>query len=279
MAARFWVGGSGTWDASDTTHWSTSTGGAGGASVPGASDTVIFDGSSGGGTVTVNTNPTLSTTVPALTMGAFTGTLDFATNNNNISLGGVSVTGTSARTLNMGSGTWTLTGVTGTVWDAGSTSNFTFNCNTSTVLLSATATGTRSFSCGNNGKVFNHVTVTNASRSVFLIDFANASGPTFNNLTLTNVLSVRFLGGSTHTINGTFTYSGDHTNQALLFTNGTAATVSVANSNSLDYVAVQNITKAGAGSISVTNGFDCGGNTGISISGPSAGGVVGVISG
>jgi hypothetical protein len=52
-ASRFWVGGTGNWDASDTTHWAASSGGGGGASVPGSGDTVTLDGSSGGGTVTV----------------------------------------------------------------------------------------------------------------------------------------------------------------------------------------------------------------------------------
>lgn len=42
--ARFWVGGTGNW--SDTTHWSASSGGAGGSSVPSSTDDVTFDGSS-----------------------------------------------------------------------------------------------------------------------------------------------------------------------------------------------------------------------------------------
>jgi len=33
MAVRYWVGGTGNWDNSDTTHWSATTGGAGGSSV------------------------------------------------------------------------------------------------------------------------------------------------------------------------------------------------------------------------------------------------------
>lgn len=54
---RFWVGDGGNW--SDTAHWSTSTGGAGGASVPTSADNVYFDAnsfSSGSQTVTVNEN-------------------------------------------------------------------------------------------------------------------------------------------------------------------------------------------------------------------------------
>jgi hypothetical protein len=41
MADRYWVGGTGTWDAT-TTNWSATNGGAGGASVPTASDDVFF---------------------------------------------------------------------------------------------------------------------------------------------------------------------------------------------------------------------------------------------
>lgn len=43
MADRYWVGGTGTWDATDTTHWSTSSGGAAGASAPTSADNVFFD--------------------------------------------------------------------------------------------------------------------------------------------------------------------------------------------------------------------------------------------
>ncbi len=58
MANRYWVGGSGTW--SDTARWSTSSGGAGGASVPGNSDYAIIDSNSGtpGFTITVSSTTT-----------------------------------------------------------------------------------------------------------------------------------------------------------------------------------------------------------------------------
>ena len=46
MANRYWVLGTGTWDATSTTNWSASSGGAGGASVPTASDNVFFDANS-----------------------------------------------------------------------------------------------------------------------------------------------------------------------------------------------------------------------------------------
>lgn len=55
MADRYWVGGSGNWG--DTARWSTTSGGAGGASVPTAADNAYFDGNSDAGaafTVTLN---------------------------------------------------------------------------------------------------------------------------------------------------------------------------------------------------------------------------------
>ena len=74
MAARFWVGETGTWDATDTTHWSATTGGAGGASVPTTADTITFNASSGGGTCTVAaTGAGTSMTCTGYT-GTFSGT-------------------------------------------------------------------------------------------------------------------------------------------------------------------------------------------------------------
>jgi hypothetical protein len=46
MADRYWILGTGTWDATNTVNWSTSSGGAGGASVPTAADDVYFDANS-----------------------------------------------------------------------------------------------------------------------------------------------------------------------------------------------------------------------------------------
>ena len=50
MADRYWVGGTATWSSTNTTNWSTASNGAGGASVPTASDNVIFDANSNTGT-------------------------------------------------------------------------------------------------------------------------------------------------------------------------------------------------------------------------------------
>lgn len=70
MANRYWVGGTGAWDSSNTTNWSASSGGAGGASIPTSSDAAIFDASSGAGVCTASSRNCLT-----LVCTGYTGTL------------------------------------------------------------------------------------------------------------------------------------------------------------------------------------------------------------
>lgn len=78
MASRYWVGGAGTWNSSNTTNWSTTNGGSGGASVPTASDDVYFTSSSGSGTCTI------SGTVNCLTISHTTTGIPLAHSSGNI---------------------------------------------------------------------------------------------------------------------------------------------------------------------------------------------------
>lgn len=59
MANRYWVGGTGDWDASTTTHWSSTSGGSGGSSVPSTTDYVFIDSNSGSGIITLQYSPTV----------------------------------------------------------------------------------------------------------------------------------------------------------------------------------------------------------------------------
>jgi len=68
--ARYWVGGTDSWDSTAGTKWATSSGGAGGASVPTLSDDVFFDSNSGSSIVTV----TSSADCRDITFTGFTGT-------------------------------------------------------------------------------------------------------------------------------------------------------------------------------------------------------------
>lgn len=111
MADRYWVGGSGTWNTTSTTNWSTTSGGTGGASVPTAADSVFFD---------------QSTTFTVTMTGALT-CLDF-----NVTAGTVTFATGTTPTLAI-SGNLNITGVTPT-WN--STGTITFNSTTAKTIRS-----------------------------------------------------------------------------------------------------------------------------------------------
>lgn len=71
MAARYWVGGSATWNATAGSKWALTSGGAGGEAVPTSSDDVFFDGNSGASVVTMGTDGNCL----SLTCTGFTGTI------------------------------------------------------------------------------------------------------------------------------------------------------------------------------------------------------------
>lgn len=164
MANRYWVGGSGTWDATNTTNWSATSGGAGGASVPGAADDAILDAASGAAVVTLGYNPSIRR---LLLNNVFTGTLAF--NGFKISLGGnaatvfsgsqnASVTGVPIIDLTYSGGTGTRTITTYSTTEAG-----VFNFNVTA--------GTDTISSALRVKNFNFTgfagTLANAARTVF----------------------------------------------------------------------------------------------------------------
>lgn len=84
MANRYWVGGTGNWDLTNTTNWSATSGGSGGATVPTSTDDVFFDSGSGSGTVTVTATVSCQsldfTGYP--TTSTFTGTGNIQVNGN-----------------------------------------------------------------------------------------------------------------------------------------------------------------------------------------------------
>lgn len=109
MADRYWVGGSGTWNTTSTTNWSTTSGGTGGASVPTAADSVFFDQA---GTY----NVTMTGALNCLDLNVTNGTVSF-------------VTGTTP-TLSV-AGNWNT--IAATVWDSTGTITFTSTSLTSTI--------------------------------------------------------------------------------------------------------------------------------------------------
>lgn len=273
IASRFWVGGTGTWDAADTTHWSATSGGGGGASVPGSGDTVTLNGSSGGGTVTVNT----TVDVTSITMGAFTGTLDFATNDNNVTVSTFSGTGTGTRTLNMGDGTWTFTSsATVTIWDMTTTTNLTFNANASTMVFTATSSSTRTFQ-STASLTYNIITVSANTGGGF---FAFSQG-TVGTLNVTTPNAIQFSHLAGMQVTNPVAFVGTSTNQIFLTSTSLStqgAFESASGSHTMTWVGIRGLVFSGGASFAATNSLNLGRNSGITITPPSVGGgAVGVI--
>jgi len=92
VADRYWVGGSGSWNS--TSRWSTTSGGASGASVPTSSDNAIFDANSGAShyVVTVTDNSTCADLT--FTPVAANGVTEFSVGVNFVIAGTFSTSGT-----------------------------------------------------------------------------------------------------------------------------------------------------------------------------------------
>lgn len=273
MASRFWVGGTGTWDASTTTHWASSSNGAGGQSVPGSGDTVTFDANSGGGTVTVNT----TVTVQSITMGAFTGTLDFSVNNNNVTLSAntaLSYTGSGTRTLKMGSGTWTFTGAGSLLINGATTLNLTLQSSSANLVFTGTTSTTRGISTGGTVS-FGSLTIgANTGGGAFLPN-ANANAVTYGSLSVAAPNYPVFPTSGSTTITGSISVTGASLSSPVGFASaqgGGQAFISSAASSSFTNVSFRDMNFSGGGSFTAA-GVDYGNNTGITITALSSGGV------
>jgi hypothetical protein len=167
MANRYWVGGTGTWDDTDTTNWSATSGGAGGASAPTTADTIFFDTNSGtaatvtvaatatGGAVTVDKsdiNLVLSGSPTFTGLWILTsGILNLDNNNLTVLRFSCSVT-TVARTVAFGTGGIYLTGNATTVLAWGN-ANLTATGSKNIYATYSGGTGTRTFSMNATGAI------------------------------------------------------------------------------------------------------------------------------
>lgn len=209
MANRFWVGGTGNW--SNTARWSTTSGGAGGASVPGAADVAIYDANSDAGS-------------------NFTATVDTAITITTLNITTVDVLVTIAGTTNLtvtGGGTWSVSVLSIAQDGIKFTSDVTFggsivltsgtldisDVTLSASLFSSSNSAVRSVAFGASGKivvtgdsttVFSTGTATNLIYSgtpLVELNYAGSTGTRtvsggFTGTNANNVISVRVVGGS-----------------------------------------------------------------------------------
>jgi hypothetical protein len=288
MANRYWRGGTGTWDTTTTTNWSTSSGGAGGASVPTASDSVFFDQAGtytvtmtgaltclditvSAGTVTfaTGTAPTLaisgSMSVIAGTVWSSTGAITFnaTTTGKTITTNNISIT--APIVLSGVGGGWTLgSSFTQTDQNGFTVTNGSFSTSASNYAMTiyglySTNSNTRSIS-------LNGSTITLTANLAAAIDFTTSTNLTFS--AGTSTLSIasptfNFYGGGqtfynlnlTNTTGNAFTSQTNMTG-ANTFTNITKSTAT----------AVGNIVITLANSITITGTLTCPGGTTAAIS-------------
>lgn len=209
MANRFWVGGSGTWNATSTANWAATSGGASGASAPTNVDNVTFDSNSGTSatvtvestavslsttvnksdiTLTLNGSPTLCTAAGTLTFTA--GTLSL--NSYTLTVGTFSSSNSNARTIAFGTGNITLTGNNKTIWTTATATGLVI---AGTPIVNSTYSGstgirtlTPNFTGGTEANAISYSitagsdTVTiNSGVSVKTLNFTGFSGTLSNN--------------------------------------------------------------------------------------------------
>lgn len=287
----YWILDSGTWDnATDSAHWSATDGGVSCTPCePASTDTVNFTTNSClvAGTCTITTAAGTLTNA-SLTLGTCgTSThvcsFNFSTNNTSFAFGTVSwgqTGGTGYRTIITGTGTWTISGTAGTVWNNATITNETLTITGAPTLnFAATATGSRTAAFGN--KPYGS-TVVNVSDSASFASqtwvFATAGGGTFTigQFNLTGPIAYQVPATSGLTTSGTSTWTGTSSAPVFVQSNGFSTTSAVVLNGNVNatWTAVRNIVFSGTGTLTANSSIDLGGNTlnGGSITPPSTGG-------
>ena len=229
MANKYWVGGTGNWDAT-TTNWSLTSGGAGGAAVPGSADVAIFDTNSN--IIGLGASYTCTRTVATIQgelqfANPSAGTLTFAgtsqvNSNGNVTISsGVNWTHTGNLTF-QGNGTLTTNAVT-------LTSNVVINQAGSTLTLGSALTTTNALNVVNGTIALNGFTATcnnltstvaNTRSISFGSSAINITGNSAIILSIANATGFTYTG--TPTVN--CTYSGSVGTRTIQFGNTAGAT-------------------------------------------------------
>lgn len=271
-----------TWDNTNDAIWSLSSGGLNNTTHPVAGDTATLDASScTGGTTCTITGGAVTLTMTSITMGACTATtagciLDFSANNTVVTLStSWSNTGTGTRTFKPGTGQWTITGTGGTIWNQLTTTNCTCDMSGINLLFNGVgiATQSRTFSMGTS-LTYGTVAVTPTSASATPFTFSGVT-TTITNLTLTSTQQMIDMSIAALTITTLNLPTATAAAPVYIGSNTGRATLTVGNAASGQYIFIQSIQRAGAGSIALTNSYDGGGNNltaSYTISNPSSGG-------
>jgi fibronectin-binding autotransporter adhesin len=208
-----------------------------------------------GSGITVTLGDALSTAPRNITLTQ--GTFDAA--NYNVTCAAFLSSNSNTRTLTMGSGLWTLSGI-GTVWNTATSTGLTFNKDTADILLSSTTLTPRTFAGG--GLTYNKLTIGGSTGA----SATTVGAGTFTELASTKTVAhtIRFAG--TITI-GTWSITGTAGNVVTVNSTatGTQRTLNLTNATSgIDYLAVQDISVSQASRFYVgANSTDNGNNSNV----------------
>jgi hypothetical protein len=162
----------------------------------------------------------------------------FSPGNYNVTTGTFNASGSQTRTVNMGSGTWTLSG-TGSVWDTSTTTALTLNKDTANITLSNTSTTARTFTGG--GLSYNKLTIGGTTGiSTLTITGANSYSELASTKTVAHTIT---LSNNLGTIT-TWSVTGTSGNVVTLNSSsaGTRRTFTLTNVTSgIDYMSVTDI--------------------------------------
>lgn len=209
-----------------------------------------------GGTVKFLDNFTCGPYQPTFTAG----TWDF--NNKNYTSGLISISGTAAKTLTLGSGTLTLTGG---IAATSSGSNLTLTSNTATINISASANlGFEGITATFGGTI----TVSGATSAVNIYGTTTIANLTISNAPTTTGVTNKLILAGNLTVTGTLALAGGTSVTQRAFvrsgTLGTQRTLSAATVTGLTDIDFRDINATGAANWTTgTRLGDCGGNAGI----------------
>ncbi len=259
MATRYWVGGTGPWDAT-TTHWSATSGGAGGASVPTATDDVVFNSLSNltAYTCTLTTTPTCASITIA---GPAAGNVTIAGSAAFSIYGGLSLPSTGI--------TWTSTSA---ITFRATTTGFTINTNGINITNALTFNGVgggwtlgAAISCGvitltngtlntsaSNYNITSTGTITTAIGTKSLIlNASTVNITTFNNAAVANFT----LNAGTSQINCSapnLTFAGGLTFYNVSFTSSAITTVTISGANTFNTLSFAGKSAVGISYLNIT---------------------------
>lgn len=280
----FLVTGGGSVNWSDTTHWSSSSGGSGstcaatGGYPHSNGDIATLDASSGGGTVTIDVDIPNGYT---LTAGAYTGTLADTAHNVTWSQSATICNSGSTGTFNLGAVTWTFTSSNVSFIDGGGCSGG-FTATSSTIALSPSAAGNMTFQSSGSHH-WGTVTTTTASTSGSAYIFTTVTGTTtIDTFTVAATPAIlTFSTSSSWTFTNAVSITGTASNPVYISGGPNAIGLGRAVFNftagmTCAYCAIWG-TVTNAGALTATNSFNIGyngtsGTGSVSITGPSAGG-------